>query len=61
MHSRIAHTRLLKDNARIVWKQVEQENNPLPMKLEQLPRTIAISEYHSITPVAAVMIRDNYE
>jgi len=35
MHSRIAHSRSLKDNARLVWKQEEQENDPLPMKLEQ--------------------------
>lgn len=38
MHSRIAHTRWLKDNARLVWKQEKQENNPPPPSSLLVPK-----------------------
>ena len=41
-HNRIAHTRALKDNGRVVWQQEEQENDSRLMKLEQILRTIAV-------------------
>jgi len=44
MHSRIAHTRTLKDNARLAWKK-KTKNNPLPMKLEQRRRTAAAKKH----------------
>jgi len=48
MQSRIADTRALKDNAKLAWKQEEQENNPLPMKLEPALRTAAVYGHRSI-------------
>ncbi len=58
LHSRIAHTRSLKDNARLAWKYKEQQNKSLPMKLEQLLRVAAVNEHRSIANMIAVMIRD---
>jgi hypothetical protein len=48
MHSRIAHTRALKDNARLVSKQEEKDNHHMPMKFDNLLRTAAVNEHHSV-------------